>query len=155
MGGGYYLFGDSASPYSLTPTETLQWANIKQGFMKLELIWALKVCETCLGTKGRLSAWEQAKGISFSSHRLPCVFLIDRPRPHLIEMTCSWQGAPAFQVDLLSAGKLSPIWFMKKFDGGSHTSQTYCAVAGSVYRGLHLHRESSACGVGFIRSREL
>lgn len=118
VGGGYYLFGDSASPYSLTPTETLQWANIKQGLMKLELIWALKVCETCLGTKGRLSAWEQAKGISFSSHRLPCVFLIDRPRPHLIEMTCSWQGAPAIQVDRLSAGKLSPIWFMKKFDGG-------------------------------------
>lgn len=61
------------------PTGTLQWANIKRGFMKLELIWALKVCETCLGTKGRLWAREQAEGISFSSHRLPCVFLIDRP----------------------------------------------------------------------------
>lgn len=61
------------------PTGTIQWANIKRGFMKLELIWALKVCETCLGTKGRLWAREQAEGISFSSHRLPCVFLIDRP----------------------------------------------------------------------------
>lgn len=89
------------------PTETLQWANIKQGFMKLELIWALKVCETCLGTKGRLSAREQDRGISFSSHRLPCVFLIDKPWPHLIEMTCSWQGA--LQVGHLSAGKLSSI----------------------------------------------
>lgn len=87
--------------------------------MKPELIWALKVCETCLGTKGRLSAWEQAKGISFSSHRLPCVFLIDRPRPHLIEMTCSWQEAPTFQVDHLSAAKLSSVQFMKKFDGRS------------------------------------
>lgn len=86
--------------------------------MKPELIWALKVCETCLGTKGRLSAWERAKGISFSSHRLPCVFLIDRPQPHLIEMTCSWLGAPGFQVDHLSAGKLSSIYFIRKFDGG-------------------------------------
>ena len=112
--GGYYLFHRQCFPIFPDPTETLQWANIKQGFMKPELIWALKVCETCLGTKGRLSAWEQAKGISFSSHRLPCVFLIDRPRPHLIEMTCSWQGAAAFQVDHLSAGKLSSIWFIKK-----------------------------------------
>lgn len=86
--------------------------------MKPELIWALKVCETCLGTKGRLSAWEQAKGIPFSSHRLPCVFLIDIPWPGLIEMTCSWRGASAFQVDHLSAGKLSSIYFIKQSDGG-------------------------------------
>lgn len=109
VGGGILPFRRQCFPIFPDPTETLQWANIKQGFMKPELIWALKVCETCLGTKGRLSAWEQAKGISFSSHRLPCVFLIDRPRPHLIEMTCSWQGSPAFQVDHLSAGKLSSI----------------------------------------------
>lgn len=109
VGGGILPFLRRCFPIFPDPTETLQWANIKQGFMKPELIWTLKVCETCLGTKGRLSAWEQAKGISFSSHRLPCVFLIDRPWPHLIEMTCSWQGAPAFQVDHLSTRKLSSI----------------------------------------------
>jgi hypothetical protein len=75
------------------PTETLQWPNIKQGFMEPGLIWTLKVCETCLGTKGRLSGSERAEGISFSAHRLPSVFLIDRPWPGLIEMTCSWRGA--------------------------------------------------------------
>lgn len=82
--------------------------------MKPELIWTRKVCETCLGTKGRLSGWERAKGISFSSHRLPCVFLIDRPQPHLMEMTCSWQWALAFQVDHLSAGKLSSLQFITR-----------------------------------------
>lgn len=118
VGGGILPFRRQCFPIFPDPTETLQWANIKQGFMKPELIWALKVCETCMGTKGRLSAWEQAKGISFSSHRLPCVFLIDRPRPHLIEMTCSWQAVLAVQVDHLSAGKLSSIYFIKMFDGG-------------------------------------
>lgn len=118
--------------------------------MKPELIWALKVCETCLGTKGCLSAWEQAKGISFSGHRLPCVFLIDRPRPHLIEMTCSWQGARAVQVDHLSAGELSSICFIKKFDGGLRHNR---AAVGFRCR-LHLcgKRLISPCGVNFPKS---
>lgn len=112
------FFNRQCFPIFPEPTKTLQWSHIKQGFMEPELICALKVCETCQGTKGRLSAREPAKGISFSSHRLPCVFLIDRP--HWIEMTCSWQTAPAFQVDHLSAAKLSSVYFIKEFDGGLH-----------------------------------
>lgn len=107
MKGYYFFFYRQCFPIFPEPTKTLQWSNIKQGFMEPELICTLKVCETCQGTKGRLSAREPAIGISFSSHRLPCVFLIDRP--HLIEMTCSWQTAPVFQVDHLSAGKLSSV----------------------------------------------
>lgn len=130
VGGGILPFHRQCFPIFPDPTETLQWANIKQGFMKPELIWALKVCETCRGTKGRLSAWEKAKRISFSSHRLPCVFLIDRPQPHLIEMTCSWQAAAALQVDHLSAGKLSSIYFIKKFDGALSASVIYILCCG-------------------------
>lgn len=104
--------------------------------MKPELIWTRKVCETCLGTKGRLSGWERAKGISFSSHRLPCVFLIDRPRPHLMEMTCSWQWALAFQVDHLSAGKLSSLQFITR---KREREEKKNHAANFALVGLHLH----------------
>lgn len=148
VGGGILPFRRQCFPIFPDLTETLQWANIKQGFMKPELIWALKVCETCLGTKGRLWAWEQAKGISFSSHRLSCVFLIDRPRPHLIEMTCSWLEAPRFQVDHLSAEKLSSIYFIKKLDGGL----SVCVINILCCGGFILLMVFSPCEVSYPES---
>lgn len=104
----YYLLTDWSllRVHSALPG-ALPRPNIKQCFMALGLIWALKVCETCQENKGASLRQLQGEHIPFTGHTSPRLYLFDRltgafrgEGPHLERGWPEWHmEQPVFLVD--------------------------------------------------------